>query len=141
MLEPAIAVVVGLEATLLRTPAGVDVGLTALRASEQGNAIAWYTRSDGGPSCGAEAGRVTGALWLVAGDQLIRDLAHGVARDRESDAGGGSAAELGIGRGERRDPDHLVRQVHERATRVAGVDRGARLDRRLERHAVALRDT
>ena len=51
---------------------------------------------------------------------------------------GGGPAELGIRGGEGRDADHLAVDVDERATRVAGIDRGARLDRARKDDAVAL---
>ena len=62
-------------------------------------------------------------------DELGCDVPHSVARDREADARRLAAAELRIGGSQGRDADHLTADVNQRATGVAGVDGGARLDR------------
>jgi hypothetical protein len=63
------------------------------------------------------------AVW----DDLAGDAAHGVAGDREADARSGSP-ELRVGGGERRDADHLTREIDQRAAAVPGIDRRAGLD-------------
>ena len=64
---------------------------------------------------------------MTARDQLVGDGAGAIARDREADAGS-AAADLRIGRGQRRNADDLTFEVDERAAAVAGVDRCAGLD-------------
>src|SRR5581483_5160002 len=71
-------------------------------------------------------------------DDLAGDVLDRVARDRKADARRG-AAELGIGRAQRRDPDHAAGDVDQRAAGIAGVDRGARLDHVRKRDAAAFR--
>src|ERR671936_241851 len=60
-------------------------------------------------------------------DQLSGDVLGEVARNREADAGRG-ATDLRIGRSQCGYPDHLTREVDERAATVPGVDGGAGLD-------------
>jgi hypothetical protein len=50
---------------------------------------------------------------MTARDQLVGDGAGAIARDREADAGS-AAADLRIGRGQRRNADDLTFEVDER---------------------------
>src|SRR5438067_5271856 len=74
---------------------------------------------------------------MAVADDLRRDVLHEVARDGEPDAGRRRPTELGIGRRERRNPDHPALEIGERAAGIARVDRGARLDHERQRDAVA----
>src|SRR4029079_9694509 len=76
----------------------------------------------------------------VAHDELLRHLGDVVAVDGEADARRLRAPEVRVQGGERRDADDGAVEIDERPAGVARVDGGARLDRRLERDAVALGD-
>ncbi len=89
-----------------------------------------------------EADTEGGAMRLddvAVADELTGDVAHEVAGDRESDPGGCAAALWVTGR-ERGDTDHLSLEVDERSAAVAGVDRGAGLDRVGEDDALSFAD-
>jgi hypothetical protein len=67
-----------------------------------------------------------------------RGPAHGIAVDREADAGC-LGPHFGIERRESRYPDHLTGEVYERTTGVPGIDRRAGLDDREKSHTVCFR--
>src|SRR5438874_2515392 len=73
-------------------------------------------------------------------DDLVGEVAHGVAGYRKADAGCGASAELGVGRGEGGDADDLAGEGDERPAAIARVDGSAGLDDVRQRRSVRLTD-
>ena len=83
-----------------------------------------------------DADAEVGVLDLAAGDQLVRDAADSLDRDRVADAGVGAgvARDLGV------HPDHATVEVEQGTARVAVVQRGVGLDCAVDREAVGSLD-
>src|SRR5205807_1099603 len=123
-------------------PAGLDTRLVGRSTGHQ----ALDVRAARGVVAGRDA--EVGAVCMcdgAAADQLVRDVDHLVARDREADVfrrlarRARWARRLAVTGGERRDPDHLAGDVDESPTGVAWVDSRGGLDGVGQRDAVALR--